>query len=82
MTTSTIILITWFLAGLLTNVLIIYNNKKDIIINDLKAIIFVLLLGYILLFFTLIILSLDYIKLPKIKLPKGDTVIWKYPKKK
>ena len=82
MTTLTIILITWFLAGVISNVIIIYINKGDIVINDLKAIIFVLLLGYLSLFFTLVMLLIDNVILPKIKLPNKDKVIWKYPKKK
>ena len=81
MTTLTIILITWFLAGVISNVIIIYSNKEDIVIDDLTYIIFIILIGYISLFFTLVILLIDNVTLPKIKLPNSDKVIWKYPKK-
>lgn len=81
MTTVTIILITWFLAGLVANVLIARNIKEDITVRDILPILLTLIMGYFSLFFTLIILSLDYITLPKFKLPKGNKVIWKYPKK-
>ena len=82
MTTLTIILITWFLSGLLSNILVIIDQKENILIKDIKIVSLLILLGYISLFIVLLVLILETIKLPKIKLPSGDTVIWKYPKKK
>lgn len=81
MTTFTIILITWFIAGLLANVLVIYETKQDIIIEDFKLITLTILLGYLSLIVVILIFIADYITLPKFKLPYGDKVIWKYPKK-
>ena len=81
MTTFTIILITWLIAGLLSFIYIQYEVKTDITLSDLKQILLVVILGYISLTIILIIVICDNITLPKIKLPKGDTVIWKYPKK-
>lgn len=80
MTTLTIILITWFIAGLLSNIIIIYDMKDDIRVGDIKFIIGSLLFGYISLFLVLILLSIEYIKLPKIKLPDNNKIIWKRPK--
>tara|TARA_R110000851_G_scaffold301395_1_gene457804 strand:+ start:331 stop:579 length:249 start_codon:yes stop_codon:yes gene_type:complete len=82
MTTLTIILITWFLSGLLSNILVIIDQKENILIKDIKLVFLLILMGYIGLFIVLLVLILEKIKLPKIKLPSGDTVIWKYPKKK
>ena len=81
MTTLTIILITWFISGLLSSVLIIITQKEDIIVDDIKYILLLLILGHIGLFLVLLILTYRNLKLLKIKLPKGDKVIWKYPKK-
>ena len=81
MTTSTIILITWFLAGILSNIIVVLDFKEDITVRDILPILLTLIMGYFSLFFTLLILLIENITLPKIKLPKGDTVIWKYPKK-
>ena len=82
MTTLTIILITWFLSGLLSNILVIIDQKENILIKDIKLVFLLILMGYIGLFIVLLALILETITLPKIKLPSGDTVIWKYPKKK
>lgn len=72
MTTLTIILITWFLAGLISNVLIIINQKEDIMVRDILIILLLLMLGYLSLLVTVIAL-----------IAKNTTlVIWKYPKKK
>ena len=71
MTTSTIILITWFLAGILANVLIIHYNKEDIVIKDILTILLFIVFGYITLLATIITLITK----------NGNKVIWKYPKK-
>lgn len=81
MTTLTIILITWILAGLLANALIIYDTKQNVIIGDIPMILIIILLGYIILAIITVILLVDHGMLPTIKLPNGDKVIWKYPKK-
>ncbi len=81
MTTLTIILITWFIAGLVTFVIIQNNIKDDIRVRDLWQIGLVIVLGYLSLILTLLILLIKNVTLPKFKLPKGDKVIWKYPKK-
>lgn len=81
MTTLTIILLTWFLTGLIADLIIINDIKEDIKIKDIKWLLFFMLTGYLSLLLVLIVLIIENVKLPKFKLPKGDTVIWKYPKK-
>ncbi len=80
--TTTIILITWILAGILSNIIVVLDIKDDIRIKDISAILLLLILGYMSLIIIITILISERITLPKIKLPKGDKVIWKYPKKK
>lgn len=72
MTIATIILITWFIAGILANVLIISDLKEDIKVRDILIILLFITLGYLSL--TTVIITL----LSK----NSDKVIWKYPKKK
>lgn len=71
MTTLTIILITWFIAGILANVIIIYDQKDDIRIKDILSILLLIALGYLALITTIFtIISAN-----------SNKVIWKYPKK-
>ena len=82
MTTTTIILITWFIAGLLSNIIIAMDLKEDIILKDIPVMVMIFVIGYFSLFIVLITIALDNITLPKIKLPKSDKILWRYPKKK
>jgi len=75
MTTGTIILITWFLAGLIGSLLIIYYAEEDFTYGDILPTILFIILGYLTLTFTIIILIIK-----NVKLPKSDTILWKHPK--
>jgi hypothetical protein len=70
MTTETIILITWFIAGLIATLLIIYHAEENIKTKDILVLLLAILLGYLTLIATIIGLAIKY----------SDVVIWKHPK--
>jgi disulfide bond formation protein DsbB len=70
MTTETIILITWFLAGIIATLLIIYYAEENIKTKDILEILLGIFLGYLTLIATIIGLAIQY----------SDVVIWKHPK--
>jgi len=70
MTTETIILITWFLAGLIAALLVINDMKEDIKIKDILPALLFVILGYLTLIATIIALAVK----------NSDVVIWKHPK--
>lgn len=70
MTTETIILITWFISGIIATLLIIYYAEENIKTKDILVLLLAILLGYLTLIGTIIGLAVKY----------SDVVIWKHPK--
>jgi hypothetical protein len=70
MTTETIILITWFISGIIATLLVINAMKEDIKIEDILPALLFVILGYLTLIVTIITLAVKY----------SDVVIWKHPK--